>query len=137
MKLSDQIEQMRLKMNEAADEATDLVTGLHRSMLARDAELIKQIDDMIAMQTENASTIVNGLMTIASRYGQLPTMRPSPAQQPAKVAAPPGPSPLPPGGARPPSWARGGPPPLPPVAPNLAHATINEILAGAGDDARH
>lgn len=116
-------------MNEAADAATADVTRLHSSMLARDAELIRQVEDIIEMQSQNASTILNGLLTIARRYGYLPSARPVETAQPVAANTPP---PLPPGGARSPSYA-----PAPPMAPHLAYATMNEILDAAGEEARH
>lgn len=75
MKLADQIEAMRRHMVEEHAAAMADLEHLETRMLTGDAEIMRKIEAIAAMQERNAADIVRHLLKIAARIGYLPNPR--------------------------------------------------------------
>jgi hypothetical protein len=81
MKLAEQIDAMRARMVEEHEFSLNQLDHLEKRMLTGDAEIMRKIESIKALQTRNATDIVRSLLTVANRVGYLPA--------PASVAPPP------------------------------------------------
>lgn len=87
MSLSEQLEQMRMRMNELAKQESNLVSTLDDALRATDQQLLQDVRRLTAEHEARRSSILGELQALATRLNGFPSQ----AQQlPPTSAFPPG-----------------------------------------------
>jgi hypothetical protein len=87
MSLSEQLEQMRMRMNELAKQESNLVSTLDDALRATDQQLLQDVRRLSAEHEARRSSILGELQALATRLNGFPSQ----AQQlPPASAFPPG-----------------------------------------------